>query len=516
MKKRLFNKSIFLSVTFLSFLLIVPLFIQNVIEEKNLNTAGWSRSVDIGEAAINKSTFQRINNDSIDIYLSDSKSSIKKVEIDPLTLNVINEKKIKVPSNPYYTYWVSADDENIIYFSGENLYRFGSGKNEIIAEKVDELTVNNDTIIFRSGEVVYTLNPTDFSKTKVLSDDNILKIIVDPYSPSFISLHQYGEIGGVEFNYHKWNGHKYDSTSVYVKDSFTQPVTNIDFKEWDKNLLLIYETTAISGGAKDTSHHYLELPLNMTNHEPVETKLKIYDENNIEISSVLEIQLQNSKKEASVIFRGNGELKKSVQNRNLYLASLNNGKWSAARISTNYDPVVEPLLTGDDYLTWLIHDGTNYKLVAANTSPQVIIDSKSSTIEDWIRALEDTLFGLTSALVMLLFFILLVIPAIIVIFLAKFFDVKKTKLAEITANVLFALCSYALLNKLMNEKFLLIAPEYISFQGSIWVILVAVIGVSYILTNLTKNQDWEFEMNVIYFVGVSIWAFSLLIGPYII
>ncbi|KAA0549431.1 MFS transporter [Bacillus sp. BGMRC 2118] len=516
MKKRIINKSILISITFLTLLLIIPLLIQNLIEEQNLHMPGWSRSVDLGEQAINKSTFQRKNKDSIDIYITNSKASIMKVEIDPLTLKVMKDKEINVPSNPYYTYWVSNDDQHIIYLLRETLYHYHDGENEMIAEDVDELTVNDRTIIFRSDQSVYSLDTSNFSKTEILNDDKLLKVVVDPYSPSFISLHQYGELGGVEFTYHKWDGQKYESTSVYRKGSFTHPVTNIDFKEWNQSLMLIYETTVISGGGKEISHYYIDSPLTSEQQEISETKLKVVEGNHMELSSVQELQFINSDKELAIVLRANGELKKSMQNRNLYIASLHNGKWNASRISTNYDPIVEPLVTEEDYITWFIHDGSKYRLSAANTSRQVINVSKESTVEDWSRALEDTLFSLTSALVMMLFSILLVVPAIIVIFISKFFDVKNTTKVEWIANGLFALCSYALVNKVLSEKFLSTAPAYLTFQGSIWVIIGGVLGGSYLLTRLTRNRDWEFEMDVFYFIGVSIWVFSLLIGPYII
>lgn len=502
----------------LTFLFIIPLFISNLIEERNLNAIGWSRSIDLQESAINKSTFQRVNNNGMNLYFAESNSSIKKIEIDPQTLIVKDQNILKVPSNPYYKYWLSPDDKEMVYLANETLYRFTSTGNQTLHNQVDELSVNEETILFLSGTKVFSVDTKEFSTTELFQDEKLLHIALDQNSPSYVSLHKYGEVGGIEFKYHKWNGEKYISNSVYIKDSFTQPVTNIDFAEWNNQFTLIYETTDISGGGKEVTHHYMEIPLihSQKGEDRYETKLKVFDSNFSEITTVREIRFEILNGKLKMILEGNGELKESVHHQNLYIATVEDGRWVADRISTNYDPVVKPLITVDNFASWMIHDGRHYKIIAANTSQNIIKDSRSITSNDVGKALEDTLFGLTSSLVMLLFTVLLVVPALIIIFISKFFEVKNTKKAELITNGIFTICLYFLLTRLLPGNFSIKAPVYLTFNGSLWVILIFVIGISYFVTKLTKHHEWDFEMRVLYFIGLCVWSVSLLVGPYII
>lgn len=495
---------------------MIPLVITNIYEERDLNLVGWSRSVDPNEMAINKSTFSRVDDNGVNVYVAGNENTIKKLTIEPTTLDVKEQANIEVPSDPYYPYWVSPDDRTVIYLLKNKLYLLKDEENQILDENVEDLFVNENTILYQKDNEVFSLNTSDFSSSKLGAGDDLMTLSIDRQSPSYISMHEYGEIAGVEFIYHRWEEGQYKSSSVYIKDSFTLPVAEIEFSEFNNNLHLIYQTTSIKGGGKARTNHYLSIPLNKEKSELMDTKLQVFTKSLTQIDTVSEFQFYQVDDQLRLLFSGKGELKHSVTNTNLYIASIQDERWIANRLSTHYDPVIEPLTLSKTHSTWLSHDGDQYTVMAASTSPDVISESKNLTKNDLLRALEDSVTSLTSAFIMNLFAILLIIPPMIVVFISKFFEVENTKRAEIVAKVAFSLTTFLFVQKTLNVSFYSEAPDYLTFAGVNIFLPIAILFVSLAVERYSKRRDWEFEGRVFYFIGISVWITSLLIGPYII
>ncbi len=495
----------------------IAFFLINLFNELKLNENGWSRSENLGVAASHKRVFATGETGERKVYgANENELKIGTLKESDFSMKHGTVKGLEL--SPYNPFWVSSDGGTIYYLKNKELIRKDGANEETIARDVDQLFTSQKLLILSGGEGVFLVRP-DSGEIEPLMDAAEAKKVkmaaFDPESSSFLIAA--GEGGNnYTFTYFLPDGDGYKPAAMSVSAYSTAVLSNVEVAKEGEMVHIIYSTIIKEGGGRDTANYYAVFPIKKPPVHLEGIELDIYEKHGLPIDKMEDFQFYQNNGELQLLFHAEGPLKKGRMNVNMYEAHLEKGLWKAGRISTHYAQAMQPLWYDGESAGWMAFEGEKYEIWAASRNKQVIEANEHIRKSDVMRALEDTFTFATSSFVFLLFCLILLIPAIVMVCISFFFRIRNGKWLFYVSALMVLVLLFFLLKKTMTVQYMFMAPDFMKTDASrLW--LPAAISIlaagGY---RITRNEDWEDEGKVFYFVGVISWIAALIAGPYII
>jgi hypothetical protein len=429
------------------------------------------------------------------------------------------EKTTKLPIDERSHFWSNGEQYAFISRGGELILSDG-GKNTVIDKSAEYLAAAKDRFAYSKGNEVYVYDPKA-SKSQLIfkAKERIAELTGHPESSSFLAV--VGEKVKMEsFYLHDDNG-KYDASSIlsYEKSS-TDKIYNFRFAEAKEKIHLLYTYYSSKQGTKSFKTYYGAAPvssLNEISYQPISYKDSA---NNYKLENPKYQQLNIEKGNPAVLFAAAGPVSNKKVAGNIYNAVLENGKWKANRISTTKDFSSYPLRADDQTIFWLkAKSVTDFQVYAASKDPDVIKESQSIQKQDVYSAIFDACTAsMVSFIAMTNAFVWIVPP---ILFLGFLYFVRIDMIEDEKPWVkwlsvaLFILTQMYVIQSLFNKQFYTFAPDYLTFNGSSFVIPVVVSVIALYVMQLVKNKDWGLFAQVSYFIGVTVLFQLFVVGTYV-
>lgn len=95
------------------------------------------------------------------------------------------------------------------------------------------------------------------------------------------------------------------------------------------------------------------------------------------------------------------------------------------------------------------------------------------------------------------------------------FEKEEINWVEYVSIAIFAAMPFTFVDKAMNAYFYEIAPSYLTFTGSGWILLLIITAVSAAIWKFGRDPDWGTFGGAFYFIGVYILLYITSIGTYV-
>ncbi|RLQ96724.1 hypothetical protein [Falsibacillus albus] len=506
---------LFFLLTALIFLFVSMMF--NVRQELLLRPDAWSRSISIPVSAEHKSVYTRETPNSIVVNTA-NEHKIDQIVIDKKDFSVTDKQSFDIPINPYYSFWVSDDNQTIYYVADKQLWKMNGDKAEKLGKDIQRIYTGPDTIVAVEGDQMIALDPSTGKQSALLAGkeaENIKSISIDPALSSIMALSNSGGQENTVFYFSKTKTGYHKKVLTYISPPVKE-VTDLYFTQMKGKVHVIFSTVMKEGGSRSTSSYYAMFSPEKSEGNLSAKPLEVYDQNGKVFDAIQHVQLNQVGNSLQLFFSADGLLKKSNENINMYSASKEGGKWIAKRISTSYQQATLPLLFNGDEAIWLSFDGKIYHVWGAATKDAIIKQSEKLTQTDWKRALESTMISLSSCMVFFLLSLILFAPAVVMIFISYVFKINNAKWLGYMSIAATLILQFIVMQKILNSHFAYVAPSYLTFPYSHITLPFIIDIISFFAFYMTENKEWGYEGKAFYFVGVNIWFAALVVGSYMI
>lgn len=516
-KFRAYGMMVLVFLVFGGLLLAFHLHKQLVLPSK-----GWSRSVTMplhikGEYAPSKNIVRKEGGRYH--FYTYRKNGITDLTFDS-QLKVIGKSKIPVKIHTDTPFW--AKGRTVLALKNHKLILFRQGKQQIVTGGVSGMEAIADKVVFWKKQNLYQINLHTFSFQKIGElNGKVQTIVLKRGTNDFLAVQQMDDTHVRPYLFVPGDGGRYHSVSLFsIKGD---SVSGFDFALSKNRLMLTYSVTNKGNGGLVTKNYLATVNLDKTEAGPITRGLNVYDQvshNIIKDPSVDHIFFRNGR--PMLLLSGMSHLPTGEQAENVLIAKRNpTGKWMASPVSATKEPSEHPFMLNDHTVMWFDFVSFNqWVLEGASENPQVIAKTEHLNGNDWVNGVSNSIMGLVGAFFLLAFACLWVAPA--GIFYAFMF-IRFTKITEndpawikyVTAGLYFVM-QLIFIQRIFTGSFAHLAPQYLRFPESHFVIPAVLILLSWGAANFVKGREWGNLAQLAYLIGVNLWMMMLLVGPYMI
>lgn len=500
---------------FFTFLLFGLLFGENLQIETSLPSKDWSRSIKLPVTTTDSQFIIKHTDKGKELY-SKTKDGIEKYSIDT---SMSLDKEETFPVKPATTFWT--DGTNFLYLnSQQQIVHFDGSTEKILAEGADGFTSNEQTAVYWSKNIVYSIDPESFTISEAAKPENeIYQVIVSSNSASFVTLLR-GENALLAKWYRQGSSEPIDLASL--DHSALERVREFRFMEKDNRLSILYTSMSSKGGSKMMRPLYIEVAIEeLPIKESFESIDLINRQSGMKLENPQYITIIPIDDKPAILFSASAQIKPATRSLSIFFAKKQDGKWLADRISTTLSPSVQPVLGGDGMIFWsdnLLND--SYQLYGASTDRNIISTSEKWNKTDAQNAFYASMLAVTNGLFILFSALLWLLPVALFVTIVSLTNIAaleaKKPWAINTALLLFTVSETSLFQMPLKGAFYSHAPEYLTFTGSVIVYPIVISILAWALTKFVSSENWSFFQEILYFISINLLIVILLFGPYIL
>ncbi|MED1864862.1 hypothetical protein P4V41_15445 [Fictibacillus nanhaiensis] len=497
-------------------ILISAVIWNNVRQETKLPNSDWSRSVSTTAQSISAEPTVIKKDDQYYAY-THQKDGLKVTTLDE-KLNLVSEKTENLPLDERANYWTNG--KQIAYISRGELILYEDGKQTVIDKDVDLLADAKDRFAYSKGNEVFVYNPADGKSQSIFTaKEKISELSGHPASQSFIAT--VGEKIDMEAFYLKEADEKYSAQSItrYSKTP-TDKIYNFRFAEADDQVHFMYTFYSSKQGTKTFKTFYGAAPTDQLTTIDF-SNVKLYSSElgyEIENPSYQQLNVENNK--PIILFAAKGPISTKKEAGNIYKATLNGDKWEASRISTTSDFSIYPFQVDEKTIAWLKAESvSDYKLYLASKDSEIKSDSKKIGKQDVYNATFDAFTAFVVSFIAMTNAFVWIVPSVLFLGILYFVRIDviedEKPWAKWTAIALFVMTQLYVIQSLFNNTFYTLAPKYLTFTGSSFIIPVIVSAIALWVMQVARDKDWGLFAQVSYFIGLTVLFELFVVGTYV-
>jgi hypothetical protein len=515
-KKKESNRKAVLLPIFIVFILISLNVWNHIGNETSLPQKDWSRSISLPGKAINTEPIVYKTDDQYVVHVQ-QKEGIHTFKLDE-RLNVIQEKTRALPLDSRGHFWTNGKET--AYISNGELLLDQGGTITKLDTEVELMADTVERFAYTKGNKVFAYDSnTKKSQLIFTAGEKVVELTGHPESNSFIAV--VGEKMDMEAFFLQYKSGKYIAHSIlsYTK-SATDKIHNFRFAESKDNVHFLYTFYSTKQGTKSFKTFYGEAKVNgieslVFNRVTFRDALLDY-----EIENPKYQQLNIEGDSPSILFAARGPVSSKKEAGNIYKAVLDDDSWLAKRISTTNNFSVYPVKADEDTVFWLkALSVSEYQVHAASQNPDIIEESQSIRERDVSNALFDTLAASIVSLIIMTNAFLWIVPPVLFLGVLYFIRINiiedEKPWAKWSAILLFIITQVYVIQSMFNHSFYTLAPDYLTFTGSSFVIPVVVSAFSIFIMQLAKSKEWGIFAQVFYFIGITIMFQMFIVGTYV-
>jgi hypothetical protein len=269
-----------------------------------------------------------------------------------------------------------------------------------------------------------------------------------------------------------------------------------------KNYLATYDLNAFKKGAATET-------LNIVNSQ-----------NQLTFSNPKNIRINWQDNQLTLLFQETSSLLRGEEAQNIFLAkkSKSGQNWTGVPITATLEPSADPVWLTNNTILWNDLNNGTYQLLLASQDPSIIQKGSHLIQKDWSNAISRTLINLAVSLLMLGYALMWACPAGIFIIVMYFGNMtlmeRNPKWVSFVGVLVYLITQLLTIKGLFGPIFEKYAPHFLVFPGNNIIIPVILMGISWILTKLVKNEEWGNAMFIFYCLLLDALMLGFLIGPY--
>ncbi|WP_421378893.1 hypothetical protein ACOJQI_14010 [Bacillus salacetis] len=494
--------------------LIGILYFQQLQTLTELPNENWSRSIPFDMETDEKPiVFQNEN----EVFYSE-KNKVHHFSINE-GLEVTNEGDISFTVPRGYSFWT--DGKKFITLS-QRVLKVSGEDEKIIAEDVTGVSTRSDNIVYWQGGDVYELDPSTLETKSIHSFTNDVANIFFGSDGSYVVAQQTDDVNADLF-FVTAEGEVTPNSFMKVPNNKNNKLGNIAYTIENGEITFIFDTQMRSQGV--LSYHMHQAKTAVSDLGSTELKAEnvsiINEANGAKLETPRYVQIMESSETPALLFTAEGQGVGDDHTVSLYTGVFEDDLTVSASSFTTTDGITHyPIEAGDGSIVWLDYNGGSYELYGASQSPEVKEESIELTSRSYKEAGINTVLMLASSLVTFLVSFYWILPSLlllIVLYMAKpnIFEKEEINWVEYVSIAIFVVMPFTFVDKAMNNYFYEIAPSYLTFSGSSWVLLLIITAVSAVIWKLGRDPEWGTFGGAFYFIGVYILLYITSIGTYI-
>jgi hypothetical protein len=494
--------------------LIGVLYFQQLQTLTELPNKNWSRSIPFNmETAEKPIVFQNGN----DVFFSE-KDKVHHYTISK-GLDVKNEGDIPFTVPRGYPFWT--DGRQFVTLS-QGALKLSGEKEKVIAENVAGTAAHSGKIVYWQGGDVHEINPSTMESKSIHSFSSEVSNVFFGNDGSYVVAQQIDDVNaGLYFV--SVDGIVSEKSFLKVANNKNNKLGKMAYFIQDAEITFIFDTQMRSQGVLSYRLQMAKTTFSdLGNSELKPNNITILNEaNGARLETPRYVQIMQSKETPTLLFTAEGQ---GIGNGNavsLYTGTFDSSTTASASSLTTTDGITHyPVEASDGSVIWLDYQGGNYELYGASESAEVKALSTELGSHTYKEAAINTVLLLASSLVTFLVSFYWILPSLlllIVLHMAKpnIFEKEEINWVEYVSIAIFAVMPFTFVDKAMNSYFYEIAPSYLTFSGSGWVLLLIITAVSAVVWKFGRNPDWGTFGGAFYFIGIYILLYITSIGTYV-
>lgn len=511
--------SVWLIPVFLLLIGFMLLWAKNLVDQRQLPSAQWSRSMALPFKEDYRTPFI-YKNGAIHLYTGHAKI-VTEMTLDQSNYKVKSRKTYRLEHKLVRVLW--AKGNRFIYRDAINLYMYNGHETTTLAKGIAQADGDQNTIYYNKNHDVYSYNPLSNKQTKVAHLEGDIStiyvhkgqtlIITDNKSSSMLSFYMINNstqhIGLINKMVNLNSG--FIESGYFIKSGF--------------NYTFFYTFT--SAGKNKSDSYSFQVPTKAIQskfQKPIKSSkvyvyMNTYSKFPFENLSDAKLDVRNGK--PVILFSSIGKVNKRSSSLSIYMATQGKkGRWIAQLISTTQAASENPFLIDDKTIGWVDNTGTSlYSLMYSSQQPQVIKQSLAFNSNDFSVSFSNSLLAIPRVLLYLLIGVVYQVPLIIFYFILAFVNITAIEQGRRWVNwtilSLFLLMQIVYHHVNFTAPFKYYSPLYVHFPLSWLVIPIVLLVISIWLTNRVKKGNWTTGFEVIYTMMLFFSMDIFFIGSYI-
>lgn len=502
-----------------SFVLLLIIAFQYYItmkEQTALPSEDWSRPYSIDVSPSNYNGIQSVaSEDGQTINLVDLRKDLTVLNCDH---DMICEEDRKFENiDTYKNTW--SDQANTYYIKNEKLIHWNEGKEQVIAEPVDDFVIAEQRILYWNSvnEVSIVDRDTLRVNAQFKADHNVYSIESDGQQ-TFVVLK---DIEGSKYSVNLYDG---DLTNLF-EFHIRQAEALLDVKiVSDEGYHLLIQKQVTEGGGRTIS--YFTAPFdNLQSDQTISLKkLKFNDaETGAKLLDAINAELFYSEDGPRLTFSGAMFDPKGEKVHKIYTADYDKEAIVATAVTKKGGLFSRPLQVNDETILFLKLDAKDRYLNYASAKEEKLAESNGIMEGDYKASTYHLITLTMNGIMLLLLSIIWLLPGLAIVYgtqsLWRRFNnqvpYKSLVVVYVIALLFFQVFGFF---RMMNEAAIVYNIPFITQPWQ----LVGLLLISMVLTLLplivskTKITEDDFNSSILYITLMNLTTLFLLIGPYII
>ncbi|MGF2616690.1 hypothetical protein FZC84_02690 [Rossellomorea vietnamensis] len=494
--------------------LIGIVFFQQLHTLTELPDENWSRSIPFEMETEEKPiVFQKEN----EVFYSEE-DKVHHFSVND-GLEVKNEGDISFTVPRGYSFWT--DGEQFVTLS-QGVLKVSGVSEKIIAEEVSGVATQEDKIIFWQESNVFNLDLETWEPIALHSFTNEVANVFFGSDGGYVIAQQTDDVNADLF-YVTADDTVNANPFMKVANNKNNKLGNLAYTVQNGEITFLYDTQMRSQGVLSYSMYMAKAPLSElgSNSLKPETVEIINEANGAKLETPRYVQFMKSTENPTLLFTAEAQGVGAGNAVALYTGTYDGSSTIRSSSITTTDGISHFPVDGfGDSIVWLDYKGGSYSLYGASQSPEVMAASTDLSSRSWKEAGINTVLMLGSSMVTILVSFYWVLPSLlllIVLYMTKpnIFEKEEINWVEYVSIAIFAAMPFTFIDKAMNGYFYEIAPSYLTFTGSSWILLLIITAVSAGVWKLGRDPEWGTFGGAFYFIGVYIMLYVTSIGTYV-
>jgi hypothetical protein len=508
-------------VPILVLIVFSSLLITNVLkQEQKQPSKGWSRAIYL------KSTLQpdsqpfiNNNNKSYHIFTVESKG-----QVGELVLNSNFETTHKVNYNvsipersPFWT-----DGQQFSFIKNHNLVTYKAGKTDVVLRNVDGMVAEGNNVYLWKSNQVLKVNPlTKAIQTIATTPYPIDGIYVKKGTDTLLVQSQVVDnkqlYAGVLTKKGTYTYHTIDT----INSPYNASIGDFDFVIHDNVMDVVYtEYGSTTGGMYRKNYLATYNFATFKKRTNTEALNIINSQSQLTFTQPMNVKINWNDSQLTLLFQETGSLLRGEEAQNIFLAKKekSNQQWTAIPVTSTLEPSADPIWLDNKTILWNDLNNGHYQLLLASQDPQIIQKGNLLIQKDWSNAISRSLINLAVSFLMIGYALMWACPTVIFIIVMFFGNMtlmeRNPRWVSIVGVLGYLITQLLTIKGLFGPVFSKYAPQSLVFPGNYIIIPVVLVGVSWLLTQFVKNEEWGNAMFIFYCLLLDVLMLGFLIGPY--
>ncbi|MFI8687424.1 hypothetical protein [Rossellomorea sp. NPDC077527] len=496
-------------------LCIGALFFHQLLNVKQQPDPEWSRSIPLGYQSEERPlSFYGEEG----LFLA-SKGEVVQYSLDE-SLNPTKENTLNTSVTRGKPFW--SDGKNVVQIKDDQLILSGDDQEKTIDDNVTGISTSAQAIYYWKNEVLYSFNPDDLTTKEVFRFKGEVQ---DAYiGTNGSAVLQIRQDDAHSILYFMDEGLQLLKRPFAIVNSATSHhITGLSFSKANNQLNVLYNEEMRAQGTLSYKIFKLETPIDDIGKDILKPKkLKFTNQQSgYPLESPRSVQFASIDGKPSILFTSESHRVGDQNAISLYVAPYNESTtFAASPISTTKHFTYSPVQITEESIAWLDYGGDYYELFGASKNKEAIIKSTEWSKRSVKEAVNNAVLMLFSSLITILVSFYWVLPSLFVLILLymfkpNIFEKEEINWVEYASIILFILMPLTFIGKAMGDYFYFSAPDYLTFTGSEYVLLLVISALTALLWKVGRDPDWGTFGGVFYFMGIYILLYVSSIGPYI-